>query len=118
MIPGGGEGGDQAHREGVRRPGEEAQRPQCHATAVLAGKAGPLQQCSGGRASGGHLLRRTAGLRNRGGSEQEMPTQAVKATQSTANADLQYHVDLSLVGHVVAFVPGSALSNTNCALER
>ena len=48
-------------------------------------------------------LMRTAGLRNRGGSEQEVPTQAVKATQSTANADPQYHVDLSLVGHVVAF---------------
>ena len=32
-----------------------------------------------------------------------MPMQAVQATQSTANADPQYHVDLSLVGHVVAF---------------
>ena len=34
---------------------------------------------------------------------EELPKQAVKATQSTANADPQYHVDLALMGHVVAF---------------
>ena len=48
-------------------------------------------------------LQRTANLRNRGGTAQELPKQAVKATQSTANADPQYHVDLALMGHVVAF---------------